>query len=756
MKRLFLAAAIVPISLLASVVSAPVAAQQQQQQQGVETVVVTAEKRSEAAQNVPIALTVLSADDLLKRGIDKVNGLEYATPSLEVVPAFGSGQPEFRLRGVGFDDYASNNTSTVGVYVDEVAYPIPSQTQGTLFDLERTEVLYGPQGTLYGVNTTGGAVNFITNKPTDEFTAGVTAEYDSHNEFIGQGYVSGPITSGLDFRLAAITDQDGAWQTNRDTHQSFGDKNTSAFRGELKWDPNGRWDFLLEGHYGYDKSQPVGLYLFNPVLSTNPYNLTGQTIPAFTNTTQTAWGGSPTFASLSGIAADAAPFHNSNNDGVNFQAHGDLGFAELTSITSYENMLRREYNDWDASSAALAGTYFDTNADVFSQELRLASSNTGPFNWLVGGYYAHQSLSEIFDSDFAQSLGLAIKTSYDQRVTTKAVFGQAEYQITDQLKLIGGLRYNDETRSLSNFETAGVFLPGAPIIDFNVPANQSITNNRLSGKGELEYKPDDHVMLYASVSEGVKSGGFTAYNGSSSAPPLKPEVLWAYEAGFKSNLFHNTLQLNGAAFYYHYEDQQIQSAVWGFAGPVGAIVNASKSHIYGGEIEADWVPIDNFNITESVGWKDGKFDVFDNFLNIPASDAKCVPASICVPPGPLTPVYSNEKGAHLGFPPLSYNGSISYIWQVFQGYTLETEGDWAFHDHLNPLLLGPVFFVKSYWLANMNFTLAPDDGPWQVTLFCHNCTNTNYDTTRNFFLTDIDIAQRGEPGVVGVRMSYKY
>src|SRR5277367_5665767 len=177
-----------------------------QTQQGIETVTVTAQKRAESAQNVPIALTVLTADDLKDMGITKVNGLQYATPSLEVVPAFGSGQPEFRLRGVGFDDYASNNSSTVAVYVDEVAYPIPAQTQGLLFDLAQTSVLYGPQGTLYGINTTGGLINFVTNKPTDTLWAELTTEYDSHNESITSGYVSGPIADGLDFRVAGITD----------------------------------------------------------------------------------------------------------------------------------------------------------------------------------------------------------------------------------------------------------------------------------------------------------------------------------------------------------------------------------------------------------------------------------------------------------------------------------------------------------------------------------------------------------------------
>src|SRR5215469_18858706 len=204
MKQALLATSALPAIalILATSAMAQQQPQQRQKQQGVETVVVTAEKRAESAQNVPAALTVLSSDDLKDQNITKVNGLQYATPSLEVVPAFGSGPPEFRLRGVGFDDYASNNASTVGVYVDQVAYPISAQTQGELFDIARTEVLYGPQGTLYGVNTTAGAVNFITNKPVDIFGFGLTADYDSHNEFIGNGYVTGPIADGLDYRFA--------------------------------------------------------------------------------------------------------------------------------------------------------------------------------------------------------------------------------------------------------------------------------------------------------------------------------------------------------------------------------------------------------------------------------------------------------------------------------------------------------------------------------------------------------------------------
>ncbi len=723
---------------------------------GIETVTVTAERRVESAQNVGIALTVLSADDLLKHNVTQINNLQYATPSLEIVPAFGSGQPEFRLRGVGFDDYGSNNSSTVGVYVDEVAYPVPAQTQGLLFDIGRVEVLRGPQGTLYGRNTTGGAVNFVTNKPTEDFTAGLTADFDSHDEFHAEGYVSGPISDDLLGRLAIVTDQGGAWQKNRENGQSLGDKDTTALRGELQWNASSAVNFLLEGHWGYDDSEPTGLYLFDPI--PNIY-LGGTTVPAFANNAQTGWGGSDTFGDLIGKPADVKPFHDTTSGGVSLRANADFGFATLTSISSYENLDRKEYNDWDASSLAYAGTYFKTNANVYSQELRLASNDdSAPLTWLVGFYFSHEDLDEFFDSDFWQSLGFVTQTTYNQHVESEALFGQAQYRFNEQWSLVGGLRGESEHREQKNYVTAGIFAPGTTPTAFSPTADKTLNNTNLSGKAELEYKPVEETLLYASISEGVKSGGFTSYNvpSASAVGAFKPETLWAYEAGFKTTLADGTLQLDGAGFYYDYHNQQVQSAIWSDFGAIGAIVNARKSHIYGFEFEGKWQPIPQLQLSQSVGWKDGEFDEYANDLDIAATTALCVPASICVAPGnTLNPVFVNRKGARVGFAPWSYGGSAAYTF-LLPGYALEAEADYAFHDHFDPLLLGPVYYVHAYWLANANLTLTPDGQPWSVALFGHNIFNANYDTTRNFFLTDIDIAQRGEPATVGVRLSLKY
>ncbi|MDB5458082.1 MAG: TonB-dependent receptor, partial [Caulobacter sp.] len=674
------------------------AAQAQAADTQLEQVIVTAQKRQQSAQDVGIALSVLSGEQLTARGVATVNQLQYATPNLEITPQFGSGQPSFRLRGVGFDDYASNNSSTVGVNVDEVAYPIQAQTQGLLFDIDRVEVLRGPQGTLYGRNTTGGAINFITHRPTASLAAGLTAEYDSHDQFKAEGYVSGPISDTLRGRLAFVTDQGGAWQENRVTGQKLGDKDSSAVRGQLAWQPSERLDFLLSAHAGYDKSEPTGLYLFNPLA----YNSALPVIPADTRRKATGWGGSAAFASLTGIGAATKPFHDTKSSGVSLRAHAESDAVDLVSITAYERLHRKEYNDWDASPYAYAGTYFDTDAKVFSQEVRASSNTEGPLQWLLGGYYSRETLDEAFYSDFYQSLLFDTATTYRQKVRSASLFGQVEYAFSDRLKLVGGLRGENEKRRQLDYVTAGVFAPGAPATNFSPPADKSLHNKTLTGKLAVEYKPVDGVLLYASVSKGVKSGGFTSYNvgDSSAVDGFKPETLWAYETGFKASFADNSVQLNGSVFYYDYKNQQVQSAIYDINnGPIGAIVNAQESHLYGGELELTWRPVPALRIGQSLGYKTGKFDKYLNDLDIAASTAA------------HHAVFVDRTGAKVGFPPLSYGGEAAYTWSV-GGYQLEAEANYAFHDKTKPLLLGARYNVDAYWLTNASLTLSPADGPW--------------------------------------------
>ncbi|MGB8602600.1 MAG: TonB-dependent receptor, partial [Rhizomicrobium sp.] len=424
----------------------------------------------------------------------------------------------------------------------------------------------------------------------------------------------------------------------------------------------------------------------------------------------------------------------------------DLGFADLTSISAYNALHRREYNDWDASSYAYAGTYFNTRSGVFSQEVRLSSKSEGAFSWLAGVYYSNEKLNDHFISDFWDLWAFDTVTSYKQYVQSISGFVQAEYRFTDTLKLIGGVRLEDEVRKQKNYVTAEVVAVGGDPIDFSAPADKSLRSKPVTGKVSLEYKPFDTGLLYVSASKGVKSGGFTAYNvpSSGAVSAFKPETLWSYEGGFKTNLLDDTLQLNGSVFYYDYRNQQIQSAIYTTAyGAIGAIVNAQKSHIYGGELEATWRPIPELLINQSFGYKTGKFDKFDNFLDITASTAA------------NASVYKSQKGQSVGFPPLSYSGSVAYTFDL-GAYSLQPEVNYSFHDKRKPLLLGSTYNIASYWLANASLTLTPKSGPWEVSIYGRNIFNQKYDLERNFFISNINIAAAGEPATAGIRLAYKY
>jgi len=725
-----IAAALVAPSVQAEVEGSTQSSSAQNTASEAPEIVVTAERREARADTVPISLTVLDGATLVARGVTNINQLQYQTPGLEAVPAFGGGQPQFRLRGVGFDDYAANNASPVGTYVDDVAKPFPVQTQGMLFDLARVEILRGPQGTLYGRNTTGGAINFITARPTEALSAGIDADYGSFNLVRAEGFVSGPLGGGWRARVSAATEQGGGFQHDRTTGRSLGDADRFGTRGQLAYS-GGALDLLIEGQWGRDKSEATGLYLFAPL---------GK-MPADTDNRVTGWGGSTQFASLIGMRADSKPFRDNETASASAHATIDLGSAKLTSVTGWEHFQRREYNDWDATAQALAGTYFGSNAHTFSQELRLASSAATGTRWIVGGYFADEKLHDHFDSDFQQSLGFLALTSYRQHTNTIAGFGQVDVPVNANLTLTGGARLEHEKRRLDDFTTTT-----SPVFGLGVSGakgRQSFTE--VTGKVAANYRIDDRTLLYASASRGVKSGGFTAYNTltPSQLAAFKPEILYAYEAGAKTRSADGRFRISGAAFYYDYRQQQVQSAIYDpVYGAVGKIVNAPRSHIYGIETELTWRPVRGLEITQGLAWRKGEYDRFVD-LDIAASTAASAARTV------------NRAGQDQGFPHWSYNGAASYALPI-GGSSLTAAVDYAYRGPLQPVLLGPHYRVDDYWLVNATLTYGPTNGPWSLGLYVRNLTGTDYDLTRNFFLGGIDIASPGRPRSVGVRGTYRF
>ncbi len=706
----------------------------------VEDVVVTAQRREQASQDVGIALNVLGGEELKEKGVAVVNDIENLVPNLEVDSQFGGGQPQFRIRGIGATQYSANNTSSTGVYVDEVAHPYTVTTQGAMFDIARLEVLRGPQGTLYGRNTTAGAVNIITNAPTVDARAGVTAEYGNYDRYMIEGYVSGQIAPGLLGRLAAVTEQGGAWQFNRDTGEELGDRDKSALRGRLTWDVHEQVTANLTATYMVDKSDGLGLRLRGPYAPAGGAAV-GPTIPADTAWRITGWQLSPALAAVSGRSVGDKPGRDNEGFDLSARITADLGWGELTSLTAYQTFERSEYNDWDGTRHAESDVYFYNDLEVLSQELRLASTGEGRWNWLVGAHYADESIDGGFYTQFRGLAGL-INTPYAQDVTAMGLFTHNSFAVTDRFRLIAGLRYEYEERELSTSRTTvAPAIPG-PVLSYDNEMSE------VSGRVGLEYDLTDSALLYASLARGVKSGGFTTYN-ATSATPFRPEIVLAYEVGIKSDWFDNRLRANGAVFFYDYKDQQIQGIEYDrLSGRLGKITNVPKSEIYGGEIELTWAPVTGLTITQAYGYKEGEYSEF--FAVNDAATAAANPAN-----GPWDVIISTDRsGEPLQFPKFTYSGSVAYDWTL-AGWALRAETNYYQRDEIYNASSASV--LAGYMLWNGSVTVGPQDADWRVSLWGKNLFSEHYDETRNGFNGSARPTMSPNPGRTwGVRLNYNY
>jgi outer membrane receptor protein involved in Fe transport len=615
-------------------------------------------------------------------------------------------------------------------------------TQGALFDVERVEVLRGPQGTLYGRNTTGGAVNFVTARPTATLGAGATLEYGRFDQLKAEAYLSGPLSDTLKFRLSGITEQGGGFQHNRTTGQSLGDADRLFGRAQLEWTPSSDVDVLVNLHGGRDRSDQTGLYLFADFVTRNYGSGPGPIIPADTDRRATGWGFAPELLDQAGFAAGAKPQRRNDSIGGSLTTTADIGAVRLTSISAYDHFKRRELADWDASASRESDTFWGSDVDVASQEVRLSSIGDARLSWVAGVYYSHQSLDETFLTDFTDSLGFITDTSYRQKVSSISGFGQVDYRLTDRLTVVAGGRYEYEKRKLRDFRTT---IGGAPTF---TDGDRDARLSKPSGKIALEYQLVPQTLLYASASRGVKSGGFTVYNSPQpqQIDGFRPETLYAYEAGFKTDL-SNRVRLNGATFYYDYRDQQVLGTIVDpQRGQIGRIVNAPKSKIYGGELELTVTPAAGIRLTQAIGYKFGRYVRFVD------TDA----ASVAI--NPATGLYEgrtiDKSGQRLPIANWSYQGSASYSLPI-GGAVIEPAVDYSYRDDM-PSFLGPVYTVRERWIANATLTVRSPDGRRSIGLYARNLFGERYDLTRNFFLANASIASPGRPASYGARLQYAF
>jgi iron complex outermembrane receptor protein len=531
----------------------PTAPETQAEDSDGNNVVVTAQRREERLTDVPIAVSVINTDTLRQNVIVSTADLTVAVPGLNWGRSTNFSQ--VTIRGIGSRNASSGDEPNVAMFVDGVYLPDMTGTLFELSNIERIEVLRGPQGTLFGRNATGGAINIVTRAPSQEFRGSVAATIGEFGYYRVGGYVSGPIAPDvLSFSLSAVTYDDDGYIHNIYNGETQGASGGTAIRGRLRLDATSRLRFELNGFYS--KSD-------NNVLISG-YALNGNTqarnsIPGGPN----AGALNPTGIPASQIIADqpyttatfSTPFGESRQRFVDAHMSWDIGFATLAGIASWGDTQTDTLSWTDVSPIRLSQTEYSTFNDYSNQELVLTSNpdQFGPVNWLIGltRFQSDAEFNPLVSTGRNATTGAFVptRTNYGQSTRAFAVFGEVTWQAIDNVFLTGGLRYNRDDKDAFNIN-----------LITNVTTTGSARFENVSPRAVVRWEFAPNSNLYASYTRGFKSGTFNAVAAAGTQLPARPEIVDSYEVGIKARLARG-INLEAAAFHYDYQDLQVSTPV---------------------------------------------------------------------------------------------------------------------------------------------------------------------------------------------------
>jgi iron complex outermembrane receptor protein len=680
-------------------------------------IVVTAQRREQRADDVGVTINVLTGSDLKAAGTQSVVDLAAITPNVQIKNVVANSVVNVSIRGIGLNDYAANNNPAAGMYVDNVYLVSPVMLSFGLFDIDRVEILKGPQGDLYGRNTTAGAVNIISRKPSANTDIQLEAGYGSYDSWHLDGAVGGALTSTLSARFALQTVQQGSGpQTNYVTGNRIGKVDRTNGRLQLLWEPSDSFNLLLNGHKGYDRSD-VSLYKADNILTTE----------------EDAYAGQPR---VSGAGID--PHMELESSGVSLTANWSISpQVTLTSISAYEHFTRLHAEDTDGTSLSFLDSTYRNSIDQYSEELRLAYHGDG-LELIGGAFYSHDKVEtrdEFFSSDLLPLLGLAgldtIGNTYRQRTDAYAAFMHAEWTFAPNLTLVGGLRYTKEDKV---FDQATTFLCTAgSCSNLFAPVSNDYSTSNVSGKIGLNYQAGDRTLIYGSISRGFKSGGFQGQLtfDPTVLQPFDDEKLTAYELGVKTRLFSN-LQLNAAVFDYEYSDAQIYGPL--FDSPVGVlfgIANVGDVRVQGVEADARWRPTAGLDLRFGVG-------VIDTEVT------RSVVAGVA-------------KGSVLpNSPSLTLNGRMKYEWSLSDRASADITLSGNYQSRVRfDVVRSPAEAVEGgYFLGNAEVGISFSDH-WRAAVWVKNIFDRLYRTQA--LNTSVGwTSQYGPPRTAGFNLSYQF
>jgi len=528
-----------------------------EEQSSIEVLVVTAQRREESIQTTPIAVTAFTGDALRALGAESSTDLARFTPSLKIAPVFGEGNiPNIVIRGVGLNDFRDYNESPSAVYVDEVYKGALASLDFQLFDLDRVEVLKGPQGTLFGRNATGGLIHYISKKPTEDTEGYSRLSVGSFNDVNVEAAVSSSLMEGATGRASVIHHQHDGTERNLNPLGGDGDAlNLTAERGQLAFDlTNGVWLRLTVEHGENDNDGG------NPYRYAASYFLPDSLAALEPNNSMrnAAVIGS---SNVSHINVSAGPFLTTNSTSETARLEWKGNSTTFVSIANYQTFHKRQEGDCDSTPVDYCFTRFNSDTTQFSQEFHLQATRRS-LRSDVGVYYLSlktRGIQEVF-GPIAEVLFEApfSFTAFEPDTKSWAGFGQVEYDLSPSLTVTGGLRYTHDGKNMYQSFLNGV-VPGGVVYDRNTIGDAAKrTDTSVAFLGNLAWRPTDDTMIYGGVSRAPKSGTF---NSGFGPPPadmyvVRPERLTDYEAGVKSQWLGGKLQVNGDVFYYQYKDYQ--------------------------------------------------------------------------------------------------------------------------------------------------------------------------------------------------------
>ncbi len=576
----------------------------------IEEVIVTAQRREQALQEVPMAISAFTGADLEALQADNLDALQGAVPNLNLVQGRGSNSSvNAFIRGVGQPDALQSFDPAVGVYLDDVYI---SRIQGALFklyDIERIEVLRGPQGTLYGKNTPGGAIRLITSTPGDEFEAQAGVLMGDYGRLQARARLSGPVSDNFSIGLSVLHDERDGFVTDPADGREYNNEDTTVARIKGSWDISDDLNLTFSADYTKEDVQltlgrsEVLLYSLNYSADFSQITVVPRS-PAPTG----EWD-YQTSTSMTDRPSQQTD-HWGGNATITWSVSDDV---TMKSITGYRDLQTDSYIDIDATTLQLGDVLVALDQNQFTQEFQLLGESGDNVNWVIGAYYLKEEVpshQEAYADDFLQYVGLPISflrtIDDDLQTTSYAVFGQVDWAFAEKWNLGLGVRWTQEEKEY--FRTTSTFSDLLGVAD---PAFEFLDSDDWSDWTPtltLDYAMSDDVTLYGRIAQGFKSGGFNGRaNSAADVSTFDPETVLTTEIGAKTVMADGRLRANYAVFFSKYDDFQARVSVGDGIDFRFPVLNAAELDIKGAEVELIWLPIDPLTLTAQVGYLDSEY-----------------------------------------------------------------------------------------------------------------------------------------------------